>query len=357
MYQLNEKIRDLKPYDPIQGSYRVRLDANESFLPLPPAILEEAQALLSTIDFNRYPDPAAGELCAAFAACYGVSPELVVAGNGSDELITVLFEAFLQKGEAFATLEPDFSMYAFNGHLHEARHIPLQKGPDFRLDIDKLIETCHNEEVKLLIFSNPCNPTSLVCPREDLRRLITSLPNTLVVLDEAYMDFSDQSMLPEVERFDNLIILRTCSKAFGMAALRLGFAVCQKPLADALRAVKSPYNVNSLSQAVGAAVLRHREELQAARKTILASCRELRAGLERQARQYPRPLHPPARRDQLRRPVHARWGSPPPLFAGARGGHPLYRGPGAHHLRHTGGKPHPAHRAGSLLEPREDVIP
>ena len=126
-----------------------------------------------------------------------------------------------------------------------------------------------------------------MCPREDLRRLITALPDTLVVLDEAYMDFSDQSMLPEVESFDNLIILRTCSKAFGMAALRLGFAVCQKPLADALRAVKSPYNVNSLSQAVGAAVLRHREELQAARKTILASCRELRAGLERQARQYP----------------------------------------------------------------------
>ena len=84
-----------------------------------------------------------------------------------------------------------------------------------------------------------------MCGREDLRRLITALPNTLVVLDEAYMDFSDQSMLPEVERFDNLIILRTCSKAFGMAALRLGFAVCQKPLADALRAVKSPYNVNS----------------------------------------------------------------------------------------------------------------
>ena len=101
MYQLNDKIRDLKPYDPIQGSYRVRLDANESFLPLPREILGEAQALLPQIAYNRYPDPAAGELCAAFAACYGVNPEYVVAGNGSDELITVLFEAFLQKGDAF----------------------------------------------------------------------------------------------------------------------------------------------------------------------------------------------------------------------------------------------------------------
>lgn len=287
MYQLNDKIRDLKPYDPIQGSYRVRLDANESFLPLPREILGEAQALLPQIAYNRYPDPAAGELCAAFAACYGVNPEYVVAGNGSDELITVLFEAFLQKGVAFATVEPDFSMYAFNGYLHEARHVAVKKGEDFRIELDKLVETCHNEGVKLLIFSNPCNPTSLVCRREEVRRLVAALPETLVVLDEAYMDFSHQSLLPEVGDFDNLIILRTCSKAFGMAALRLGFAVCCKPLADALRAVKSPYNVNTLSQAVGTVVLRHKDKLEAARETILASYRELLEGLRALGEKYP----------------------------------------------------------------------
>ena len=162
MYQLNEKIRDLKPYDPIQGSYRCGWTQRE--LPAPaPGHFRGGPGPPSSIDFNRYPDPAAGELCAAFAACYGVSPELVVAGNGSDELITVLFEAFLQKGDAFATLEPDFSMYAFNGHLHEARHIPLQKGPDYRIALDKLIETCHNEN-KALVFSNPCNPPPWCVP-------------------------------------------------------------------------------------------------------------------------------------------------------------------------------------------------
>ena len=287
MYQLNEKIRDLKPYDPIQGSYRVRLDANESFLPLPQALVEEAKAAVERTAFNRYPDPAARELCQAFAACYGVQPQQVVAGNGSDELITVLFEAFLEKGDAFATVEPDFSMYAFNGHLHEARHVAIPKGKDLRLDVEAVAAACQREQVKLLIFSNPCNPTSLVCGREVMRKLIDSLPDTLVVLDEAYMDFSDQSLLGEVEDHPNLLVLRTCSKAFGMAALRLGFAVCGKTLAGALRAVKSPYNVNSLSQAVGTAVLRRKGELDRALETILRSRDQLYAGLRELGEKYP----------------------------------------------------------------------
>lgn len=287
MYQLNEKIKDLKPYDPIQGSYRVRLDANESFLPLPQALVEEAKAAVERTAFNRYPDPAARELCQAFAACYGVQPPQVVAGNGSDELITVLFEAFLEKGDAFATVEPDFSMYAFNGHLHEARHVAIPKGKDLRLDVEAVAAACQREQVKLLIFSNPCNPTSLVCGREEMRKLIANLPDTLVVLDEAYMDFSDQSLLGEVEDHPNLLVLRTCSKAFGMAALRLGFAVCGKTLAGALRAVKSPYNVNSLSQAVGTAVLRRKGELDQALETILRSRDQLYAGLRELGERYP----------------------------------------------------------------------
>lgn len=149
--------------------------------------MEELAAALPQVAFNRYPDPAARKLCQAFAAYYGVPAENVAAGNGSDELITVLFTGFLQKGEAFATLEPDFSMYAFNGYLQEARHVPIPKGEDYAIDVDSTVETCQREGVRLLIFSNPGNPTSIVCPREEVRRLIRGLPDTLVVLDEAYM--------------------------------------------------------------------------------------------------------------------------------------------------------------------------
>lgn len=285
MLSLPEKLRELTPYDPKQEPGMIRLDANESFLPLPGEVLEEAAERLRQTEFNRYPDPAAGALCRAFAAYYKVPVEMVTAGNGSDELITVLFTAFLEKGDAYATVEPDFSMYAVNGLLQEARHVALPK-QDFHLDIDKMIETCNNENVKLLIFSNPCNPTSIVCPKGEIRRLITEV-NALVVLDEAYMDFSDQSLLSEVEKHDNLVILRTCSKAVGMAALRLGFAVANPALSRLLRAVKSPYNVNGLSQAIGMLVLERRELLQKALACLLESHRALLGGIQTLGREFP----------------------------------------------------------------------
>ena len=100
MYQLNDKIKDLKPYDPVTEDSRIHLDANESFLPLPAPVLEELAAAVPQVAFNRYPDPAAQELCQAFAQYYGVPVENVAAGNGSDELITVLFTGFLQIGRA-----------------------------------------------------------------------------------------------------------------------------------------------------------------------------------------------------------------------------------------------------------------
>lgn len=286
MYSLNDKIKDLKPYDPVEGGYRIHLDANESFLPLPQEILQELGEALPKVSFNRYPDPAARTLCRAFGNYYGVPEENIVAGNGSDELITVLFTAFLQRGEAFATLDPDFSMYAFNGYLQETRHIAIPKREDYTLDVDLILETCRREKVRLLIFSNPGNPTSVVCPREEVRRLARGMDG-LVVLDEAYMDFSDQSLLGEFQEYDNLLILRTCSKAFGMASLRLGFAVGQKRLVDAVKAVKSPYNVNTLSQTLGALVLSHPEALDRAKEQILTSRDALWAGLVQLSKEFP----------------------------------------------------------------------
>ena len=153
--------------------------------------------------------------------------------------------------------------------------------------MDRTIQTCRQEGVKLLIFSNPGNPTSIVCPRQEVRRLIQGLPDTLVVLDEAYMDFSDQSLLPEFQDYDNLLLLRTCSKAFGMAGLRLGFAVGQKRLVDAIKGVKSPYNVNALSQKLGAAVLRHPQAMKEALAEILASREQLLQGVRALGEAFP----------------------------------------------------------------------
>lgn len=286
MYELNDKIRDLQPYEPLSGDYKIRLDANESFQRLPESIMATALHAMLGADLNRYPDPAAASLCSAFARYYDVPAENVAAGNGSDELISVIFQSFLQKGDTYATVDPDFSMYDFYGYISECRGITIEKGQNWNIDVDKVIETCNNENVKLLIFSNPCNPTSLGLKREEVRRLLGGV-SALVVLDEAYMDFWEESMLAEFRNYDNLLILKTCSKAFGLAALRVGFAVGDEKLIRAIKAVKSPYNVNTVSQKMAEVVLLCRGECDAAFRRILLSRDELQRGLNELAARFP----------------------------------------------------------------------
>ena len=129
-YTLNDKLKDLKPYDPISGDYSIRLDANESFLELPIELLEKAQYAMADIAFNRYPDPNATELCESFGAYYGIDPALVTAGNGSDEWLFIIASSFLMRGDKILTVEPDFSMYRFYGFLAEAESVVYQKKED-----------------------------------------------------------------------------------------------------------------------------------------------------------------------------------------------------------------------------------
>lgn len=270
MFELNKKIKELTPYDPITGTYRIRLDANESYITLPLDIKKEIAKAVSDIHFNRYPDPKAAAVCEGFANYYSLPSDCVTAGNGSDELISVIMNAFLQKGDCVMTLEKDFSMYSFYSSIVECRHIAYQKNDDYSVDIDKVIKQANEQNARIIIFSNPCNPTSRVLSREKVRKLVKSV-NSLVVLDEAYMDFSDQSLLSQFSSFDNIIILKTCSKAIGMAAIRLGFAVANKKLTDVLKAVKSPYNVNAVTQAIGEIVFSHPEYIDSSIKRIIES--------------------------------------------------------------------------------------
>ncbi len=279
-YRLNDKIRDLKPYDPITGNYRIRLDANESFIPVPDTVMSKILEAVSLTEYNRYPDSKASELCSQFAAYYHINARNVTAGNGSDELISVICNAFLMKDDVMLTVSPDFSMYKFYSSICETKCIEYQKKPDLTIDVDELILTANEHNVKMILFSNPCNPTSLGLKKADVRRLIDSV-KALVVVDEAYMDFWNESLLTEAEDYDNLIILRTCSKAFGMAGIRLGFAVANEALTNALKAVKSPYNVNALTQKIGSILLNEHELTQSSIAKIIASKNQLYSEMER----------------------------------------------------------------------------
>jgi histidinol-phosphate aminotransferase len=262
MYKPPKKLDSFTPYEPLTGKYKSRLDVNESFIEIP---LQEIYKAIKNVRFNRYPDPYSTETVEAFSRLFNVNPAHVVAGNGSDELIGLIAAGLLEKGDKVLTLTPDFPMYSFYSKLYELEVIELPKPDDFVIDIDKVINQIKENDIKCLFFSNPCNPTSLGIQKSEVKRLLTET-DTLIVVDEAYMDFwTDQfgkeaeSMLSEVDNYEKLIVLRTCSKSVALAGIRLGFAVANKLITRALRIVKSPFNVNSLTQAIGAEILSDRE--------------------------------------------------------------------------------------------------
>src|SRR5699024_11066858 len=150
--------------------------------------------------------------------------------------------------------------YDFYSHLYELEVVSLEKDDNLEIDVDAAISYINRHNIRAVMLSNPCNPTSIGLAREKTLHLVKSV-NSLVVLDEAYMDFWDESLIDVASKYDNLILLRTCSKAIGLASLRLGFAIANPKLTKALRAAKSPYNVNGISQAMGEIILKDREFL------------------------------------------------------------------------------------------------
>lgn len=274
-YKLNKKLVNLVPYDPITGHYDIRLDANESCFNLSDSLKEKIGRSISQIDFNRYPDCLAKAPTKAFAELYNIPEELVSAGNGSDELISIIEGCFFEAGDTIVNVNYDFSMYEFYAQLYEVNVETYQKEEDLTINADKFIAFCKEKKAKGLIFSNPCNPTSLGLDRVAVRKIIESLDDCLIILDEAYMDFWDQSLLDEVNNYSNLIILKTCSKAIGLAAVRFGFAVANRTITNAIRAAKSPYNNDTVAQTIVADILSEKQYLKECRDIIVANTRQL----------------------------------------------------------------------------------
>ncbi len=273
-YKLCEKVRKLEPYEPISGNYRIRLDANESYYNFPEVIKDEIKNIIGNVDFNRYPDPNSARLIEQFAEYYGISPDNVTASNGSDELLYLLASAMLTKNSRVIVTDPDFSMYSFYSYLSENEIITYRKNDSLNIDVDELIRLAKSENADMIIFSNPCNPTGQGISAEQARRLVKGV-DCLVVLDEAYMDFWNESLIREASRYDNLIVLKTASKAVGSAAIRLGFAVANKTITTALRAVKAPYNVNTVSQEIGRCIYSHKDILDSRREDIIRNTARL----------------------------------------------------------------------------------
>ncbi|MCB9151777.1 MAG: histidinol-phosphate transaminase [Caldilineaceae bacterium] len=276
---LRPEIAQMEEYTPIQpfevlsqrlgipASQIVKLDANENpYGPLPAV----AEALAEYPYYHIYPDPQQGELRAALSQFVGVPAAHILPSHGADEMLDLLCRLFLQPGDAIMNCPPTFGMYSFDAGLQNATVIDVWRRADFGVDVEgveekwrsKGMEEKGSSSPKLLFLTSPNNPSGTWLPDAELKRLL-ALP-LLVVLDEAYVEFADQpSRASWVLEHDNLVILRTFSKAAGIAGLRLGYGICPLWLMEALWKFKQPYNVNVAAAVAGIASLRYADQIMA----------------------------------------------------------------------------------------------
>ncbi len=236
----------------------IKLSANENPLGASPRVAEAIQEALCHI--HRYPDGACQLLREAVSDFYQLPQDHFVFGNGSDELIHLIGLAYLEAGDEVVMGHPSFVRYEASVQLNQAvlKRVPLTN--DYRHDLPAMLAEV-SERTKLVYIANPNNPTGTIVYRHELEHFIDLLPDhVLLVLDEAYYEYVDHPDYPNgldwVRRGAQVLVLRTFSKAYGLAGLRLGYAVARPDLLDPIERVREPYNVNLLAQVAGVAVLR-----------------------------------------------------------------------------------------------------
>jgi histidinol-phosphate aminotransferase len=262
-----EGLALIKPAVRAQSAYtlsapaaRRKLNQNESPWDVPPALKREVLAAAETAPWHRYPEFAPPELLAALAAHYGWTADGVLVGNGSNELIQATLATTLETGDVVVAPAPTFSLYRLLTGVLGGRYRPVPLGPDFTYDVDALIETAARERARVVVLNSPNNPTGSALPEGAVERILEET-GALVVCDEAYQEFGGPTALPLLGSTSRLVVLRTFSKAFGLAGLRFGLALAHPAVARELAKGKLPYNVNVVTLAAAGAALRHRDAL------------------------------------------------------------------------------------------------
>jgi len=236
--RIRKNIRELKPYssarDEFAGQADVMLDANENPYNTP---------------LNRYPDPHQTEIRKRIAVLKGIEPEQIFLGNGSDEAIDLLFRIFCEPGrDNVVSIVPTYGMYRVAADINDIRVKEVLLREDFSLDAASVLAAC-DPHTKLIFLCSPNNPTGNSLDTDQILRIVKE-SNSIVVLDEAYIDFSNTpGFSSKIADYPNLVILQTFSKAWGLAGIRLGMAIAAQELISLMQRVKYPYNINSLTSA------------------------------------------------------------------------------------------------------------
>ncbi|MCT4621264.1 MAG: histidinol-phosphate transaminase [Marinisporobacter sp.] len=258
---MKENVRDLKPYQISKEMIKIKLDANENPYNLFEILKEKFIEGLKNLELNRYPDTDSDELRECFASYLELRKENILCGNGSDEVIQTIINTFVEKGEYIITHSPTFSMYKIFTTIAGGNFSEVPCEEDFKIDIDKIIKEANEREAKLIFLCNPNNPTGRVIPIGDIEKVIKET-KSIVVVDEAYSEFLGESAIALIKKYDNLVVLRTLSKAFALAGARVGCGAGSERIMDALYRVKAPYNLNIFSQMIGKIYMENIEIIQ-----------------------------------------------------------------------------------------------
>lgn len=247
---IRPSILKLEPYSSARDEFILK-DNQENLI-----FLDANESPFET-DYNRYPDPYQRELKKVISSKLGGKTENLFLGNGSDEIIDLLFRCLcIPSKDQVIISSPTYGMYKVSAAINEVGLIDIPLTKNFELKTDEIIETLQNETVKMLFICSPNNPTGKTFPTNQIVEILENT-NKLVIIDEAYIQFSDQASLKEkLDKYPNLVVLQTLSKLFGLAGLRLGLCWTSKEIIEVLNKVKPPYNINSLSQKTAIGVLK-----------------------------------------------------------------------------------------------------
>ena len=256
-------------YHSAQVDVEVRLNTNESPFPPPASWREEIAAGLADVSWARYPDRDAGDLREAIAANHGVRADRVFAANGSNEVLQAICLAYGGSGRRALTFEPTYALHGHVAHLTGTSVVSEGRDPDFRLGAAQVAAAFGRHDPAVGFLCSPNNPTGLVDPPEVLDAALASTTG-LVVLDEAYGQFAEHSALPLVADDLPLVVVRTFSKTWALAGLRLGYAIAPAPVVRTLERVSLPYHLDAFKQLAGRLALAHGAEMQARVTALVA---------------------------------------------------------------------------------------
>ncbi len=278
---LVDEYKDMEPYVPGEqpkDKLYIKLNANETSMPPSPKVFE-AISKKEIWNMSYYADPHCHAFRQAVAEVYGLTEDEVFVGNGADEVLSFVLMSFFRRGMKIYFPDITYGFYRTYAKTYglDMEEIPVKD--DFSIDINDYMDLKGD-----IVFANPNNPTGLTIPVDDIERLVKANPERMVIIDEAYADYSGETCLPLATKYPNLVVVRTFSKSRNMAGMHIGFAVASKEIIADLNCIKmsfNPFNLNSITMAAGIAAVKDTYYFDKCVKTIVANREHTRAELEK----------------------------------------------------------------------------